>query len=74
MNEWKVGDVVQLKSGGPAMTVTAVGLRSGASIQCHWFTDDITKFDTFPPDALKAYENTTTTKPAKRTYTATDVS
>ena len=33
---FKPGDVVQLKSGGPTMTVDAVGDVVG----CKWFTDD----------------------------------
>ena len=34
----KPGDVVQLKSGGPAMTVSKVGtLRGTPSAWCNWF-------------------------------------
>jgi len=33
---FKVGDLVQLKSGGPAMTVEAVLL--GGALRCQWFS------------------------------------
>lgn len=33
-SEWKTGDVVMLKSGGPDMTVQKV---RGSEIDCHWF-------------------------------------
>ena len=36
---FKTGDVVQLKSGGPRMTVGAAEASSGA-ILCHWFNQD----------------------------------
>jgi len=35
MNELEEGDVVYLKSGGPAMTITEVG--DGDSVWCTWF-------------------------------------
>ncbi len=37
--EFKVGDVVQLKSGGPHMVVVEVARDA---IRCCWFTDDQT--------------------------------
>jgi uncharacterized protein YodC (DUF2158 family) len=37
-NGIKVGDVVQLKSGGPKMTVTSLGQDGGVlSAWCSWF-------------------------------------
>ena len=54
--EFKVGDVVQLKSGGPLMTVTYVGEQDGAPrVWCSWFVNN-TKEEkgTFPPAALTA--------------------
>lgn len=50
---FKVGDEVQLKSGGPVMTVTNIGT---ASLQCTWFKDDEVKREAFPEEALEAYE------------------
>lgn len=35
MNEFKEGDVVYLKSGGPAMTITEIS--DGDSVWCTWF-------------------------------------
>jgi uncharacterized protein YodC (DUF2158 family) len=54
--EWKVGDVVRLKSGGPKMTVTScsdpynIG-RNTAS--CIWFDGLHPVKEDFPPDALE---------------------
>lgn len=58
--EWKVGDVVQLKSGGPAMTVNIIELHpddlSVVSIHCTWFTGTAVSEKAFAPDALQAYK------------------
>ena len=51
--EIKVGDVVQLKSGGPNMTVVDV-YEEDRQAKCVWFFGDVTKMDgVFPFDALK---------------------
>lgn len=50
---FKLGDVVQLKSGGPVMTITHM---KETSCECSWFKDDAAKNCTFPSDALEAYE------------------
>jgi uncharacterized protein YodC (DUF2158 family) len=47
--QFKVGDVVQLKSGGPLMTVGEVS----DEIWCVWFEKSDKKGDTFHPDTLK---------------------
>jgi uncharacterized protein YodC (DUF2158 family) len=45
-----VGDVVQLKSGGPKMTVTG---SYSLYVRCNYFDNDGRLFDSsFPPDAL----------------------
>ncbi len=51
---FKVGDTVELKSGGPVMTVTAF-VKGTASIRCAWFTSDNAqaKVQGFPPESLK---------------------
>lgn len=54
MADFKSGDVVKLKSGGPKMTVTGIGDHYGtATVWCSWF-DGTKKVDgTFPPAALE---------------------
>lgn len=37
--KWSIGDVVQLRSGGPRMTVTQLGLTHGR-VECSWFVAD----------------------------------
>lgn len=46
---WRVGDVVQLKSGGPAMTVTAV---DGHHCACAWFAGTAFSETKLPAEAL----------------------
>lgn len=47
---WKNGDLVQLKSGGPTMTVKKT---MGSSIYCIWFsTEGVLQEAVFPPDLL----------------------
>ena len=51
----EIGDIVQLKSGGPKMTIQFIDKR-GDSIKCQWFAGE--KFDKleacyFSPDSLK---------------------
>ncbi len=58
MAEFNVGDVVQLKSGGPSMTVTQVGEKGGTlKVFCTWF--DKTgerKYGSFEPDTVETLE------------------
>jgi uncharacterized protein YodC (DUF2158 family) len=51
----QIGDVVRLKSGGPAMTVIATGPRAEPGVvECAWFDRDHTYARTsFPPRALE---------------------
>ena len=48
----KEGDLVQLKSGGPVMTVVNPGGFSGWPV-CNWFEGDTVKSGSFPPEALR---------------------
>jgi len=48
--EWKLGNVVQLKSGGPAMTVESV---SGDAVGCVWFDRNRLFRDTFKASLLR---------------------
>ena len=53
--EFKIGDVVQLKSGGPTMTVANVSGDSG-TVVCHWFDDHgQLKKATLVSESVKAY-------------------
>lgn len=59
--EIKPGNVVQLKSGGPLMTVRWAGEEYGEpSICCDWFIQDRAPWKketaTFPPTSLKVVE------------------
>jgi len=52
-DEFKIGDVVQLKSGGPKMTVTLVADDYGTPmVWCIWFVGTKEQTGKFPPDAL----------------------
>ena len=54
--QFKVGDVVQLKSGGPKMTVTYVNPSEG-KVFCDWFVPgglgQGVQHGNFPPEALE---------------------
>jgi uncharacterized protein YodC (DUF2158 family) len=52
--EFKVGDVVQLKSGSPKMTVTYAGDEYGSPIvYCTWFVGVKESTGKYPPNALE---------------------
>ncbi|MCY4596593.1 MAG: DUF2158 domain-containing protein [Bryobacterales bacterium] len=48
--EFKKGDIVKLKSGGPDMTINVITDRESA--ECWWFVDGDTKWQTFGLHAL----------------------
>ncbi|WP_316398499.1 YodC family protein [Bradyrhizobium sp. 33ap4] len=52
--EFKAGDVVQLKSGGPRMTVSQVGedQYGQRKVWCVWFEKTKKYEDTFEPEIL----------------------
>lgn len=52
--QFKVGDVVELKSGSPAMTVTSIGTEQAVRghLFVSWFVDGTEKKTYFPPGAL----------------------
>ncbi len=58
--EWKIGDLVQLKSGGPTMTVTKLlehGAFGGdAQVICTWYVGGEENQRPFDPATLKAAE------------------
>ncbi|HEY6350346.1 MAG TPA: DUF2158 domain-containing protein [Candidatus Angelobacter sp.] len=51
MTQWKVGDIVKLKSGGPAMTVSEL---ADSQVWCMWFEGTEQKQAIFPVDALES--------------------
>ena len=57
---FKVGDVVQLKSGGPLMTVSGFGRGADGSerVNCTYFDkSESEKHGTYPAEALEANED-----------------
>lgn len=57
-NSFTIGDVVILKSGGPAMTVENVGRdsRDRDLVWCCWFDKTDKKVGTFPVEAVESAE------------------
>ena len=53
-NPWKPGDVVQVKSGGPPMTVA--GEDELGMVICEWFVGSNPQSKTFNAAVLKKYE------------------
>ena len=58
-NAFKSGDVVQLKSGGPTMTVVGP-TQNGRGLYCRWFpSNDVRPLsDDFSAEQLKLIEST----------------
>lgn len=55
--DWKAGDVVRLRSGGPAMTVEWVKEKHGeACVSCSWFDGSEKVHADFHPAALMAVD------------------
>jgi len=58
MEQFKKGDVVQLKSGGPKMTVDEIETtQSGVEVICVWYNDKSNSFERkgFSVEALTIY-------------------
>lgn len=62
MTDIKVGDVVYLKSGGPAMTV--VEKINKFEVKCFWFLEGEVKNSIFNMEALDGKNPTPKAKPA----------
>jgi uncharacterized protein YodC (DUF2158 family) len=54
MEQFREGDVVQLKSGGPLMTISKLG---ETGIYCDWFIKDELKHGVFKPYQLKKIDD-----------------
>jgi len=69
MAQIKVGDVVQLKSGGPKMTVESTE-SNPAGVLCTWFDGADKKSSCFQPEALdkvpKAKKKAAPRRPRRR--------
>lgn len=52
--QYKIGDLVRLKSGGPVMTVIQVSEKSDERpvVLCNWFTEPVKKQASFPPETV----------------------
>ncbi|WP_205881847.1 YodC family protein [Leeia aquatica] len=62
MAELKVGDVVQLKGGGPVMTIETIGINDSygnyqGTCECSWFHNGERKKERFVMAALQHYEH-----------------
>lgn len=56
------GDTVQLKSGGPKMSVQGITTEWGHKVHCKWFVGTDLKDGSFSPESLVKVEDE---KPAK---------
>ena len=54
-NKYKPGDIVQLKSGGPSMTVSKAD-TDGEGYWCEWFKGASKERAHFEEETLKVYE------------------
>ncbi|WP_372402914.1 YodC family protein [Alcaligenes faecalis] len=56
MSTFRIGDVVQLRSGGPEMTVIDMN-QKGENVKCVWFMiDNRSRTQSFPAASLMAVE------------------
>lgn len=55
MTDFKVGDIVKLKSGGPAMTISKIstGPDNKISLECIWFIGINKNSDIFPNEVVE---------------------
>lgn len=55
--KFKLGDTVQLKSGGPSMTISSVSEQDPGKYYCIWFKGASRETSNFPEETLKHYES-----------------
>lgn len=53
--KFKIGDLVQLKSGGPAMTVSSLPSEYSEDYTCEWFKGATAEHWQFSEGVLKEY-------------------
>ncbi len=51
--EFNIGDIIQLKSGGPKMTVMSLPDVRGGYIRCQWFAGSKLESGSFPQESLE---------------------
>lgn len=56
-NQFAVGDIVKLKSGGPEMTVQTTPSQYTSSYGCQWFAGKKLEKGSFPPNSLEKVDN-----------------
>jgi uncharacterized protein YodC (DUF2158 family) len=56
LQQFKTGDTVELKSGGPAMTIIGV-MQGGGYWVCKWWDGSKFQEDSFPTEALRKIED-----------------
>jgi len=61
MEKYVVGDIVQLKSGGPRMTVEE-NSSTTTYVVCQWFAGNKLERGTFQPESLKKVQDEPKTK------------
>jgi len=54
--DFKPGETVQLKSGGPIMTIRHFDHQDKQSVHCEWFDNNVPRRHEFPLSSLKKYE------------------
>jgi uncharacterized protein YodC (DUF2158 family) len=57
--KFSIGDIVQLKSGGPEMTVQTIPNAGTSNYRCQWFAGKKLETGLFPPGSLKPVEPAT---------------
>lgn len=57
-HKFKIGDIVQLKSGGPEMTVQSLPTVSFSRYNCQWFAGKKLEAGGFPEESLKTVTTT----------------
>ncbi len=57
MENFEIGDVVELKLGSPTMMVTAIDFPRDGEIRCEWVVEYIKKIDSFHPSLLVKVKN-----------------
>lgn len=55
-NQFEVGEIVRLKSGGPEMTVQSVAGTTSSNYACQWFAGKKLERGIFPEDSLEKVE------------------